>query len=285
MKKLSIILALVMALSCFSITAFAEETTVEETTAEATTVEATTVEETTAEATTAEATTAEATTAEATTAEATTAEATTAEKTTAAPAVVEITVVLEKVDGTEETLVFNGSDALVYNVAAGETITSEAIIAAVKARLDDEGNALIDTEEYVISDAVLAEDEYGMYVFSSVKAESGKTYEFTVCAAEINDVANLATTIGEQLGKFNWASVTKFQVTLINQIINGTKAAIESLCNAEWPTCEDKADATVEATEVIEETPDTGVSAVAGAAVVVLALSATTAVVLRKKED
>lgn len=242
MKKLSIVLALIMALSCFGITAFAEEASTEA----AATTEATTVAE---------------------------------------PAKVVINVNLFAVDGTlTDTIVLN------YEMAAKSTLTSADIIAAVKSRLGDEE---VDETEYVISETVVAYDDVDLdgesdngYEFKSTVVVAGGEYEFDVYAYEIDDVKNLAVTIGEQLAKIDWAGITKYNVTLINQIINGAKAAVDSLVNAEWPECTTKAEETEEATTVeTVETPDTGVSAVAGAAVVVLALSATTAVVLRKKED
>lgn len=273
MKKLSIILALIMALSCFSVTAFAQE--------EASSTEATTVEEVSStEATTAEevsSTEAETTVpvVETTTA-ATTAAATT---TVAAPATVIVNIVLQKVDKTTETYSYT------YSMKAGTVLTAADVLAAAKGRLDESGKAIIDTEEYIMPETVIAEDAYGEYLFNKTTVDAGETYEYTVLATEIDDVKNLAVTIGEQLAKLDWGGIAKANVALWNQIINASKAAIDSLVNAEWPTAEDKAEATEATTAAAEETPDTGVSAVAGAAVVVLALSATTAVVLRKKED
>ena len=292
MKKLSIVLALIMALSCFSVTAFAEEevssteaATVEETT-EATTVEETTeaatVEETTEEATAAPEVTETTVAPEVTdTTAATTAAATT---TVADPATVIINIVLKKVDLSEETLTYT------YSMKAGTTLTAADVLAAAKGRLDAEGNAILDTEEYVVSDVVMAEDAYGKYAFNKTTVDAGETYEYTVCATEIDDVKNLAVTFGEQLAKLDWGGIAEANVALWNQIISGTKAAIESLVNAEWPECStaaaDEATSVVaDVTDAGEDLPKTGVSAVAGAAVVVLALSATTAVVLRKKED
>lgn len=239
MKKLSIVLALIMALSCFSLTAFAEEASTEA----AATTEA------------------------------------------AQAAKVVINVELIAVDGTvADTIVLN------YEAAPGATLKAADIIAAVKSRLGDEQ---VDLDEYVINETVIAYDDVDLdgvedneYAFTSTKVVSGESYTFKVIAHEIDDVANLANTIGEQLAKIDWAGITKANVALINQLINGAKAAVDSLVNAEWPEA-DKKDEAKEETTTVEtvETPDTGVSAVAGAAVVVLALSATTAVVLRKKED
>ncbi len=232
MKKLSIVLALIMALSCFGLTAFA------------------------AEGDTAEA---------------------------AAPAKVVIGVNFFAVDGTlTETKTLN------YEAAPGTTLTAADILAAVKSRLGDEQ---VDLDEYVLNETVVAYDDVNAdgvaadpYKFTSVKVVAGAEYKFDVSAHEIDDVKNLAVTIGEQLAKIDWAGIAKANVALINQLINGGKAAIDSLVNAEWPEA-DKAEKEETTTVETVETPDTGVSAVAGAAVVVLALSATTAVVLRKKED
>lgn len=242
MKKLSIVLALIMALSCFSLTAFAAD-------------------ETTTAA---------------------------AETTTAAkePAKVKINVVLVDLENNEaEPIVLN------YDAVPGAKLTATDILEAVKTRRDEQGNALIDTEKYVIAEEVIAydnamadESDKDPYAFKETKVVGGASYEFKVVAYEIDQVKALSNTIGEQLAKIDWKGIAGANVTLINQLINASKAAIDSLVNAEWPDADKKEEAT-EATTVTEETPDTGVSAVAGAAVVVLALSATTAVVLRKKED
>ena len=235
MKKLSIVLALIMALSCFSLTAFAEEASTEAA----------------------------------------------AETTTAAQAAkVKINVVLVDLENNEaDPIVLN------YDATPGATLKAADILAAVK---ED-----VDTENYAIAEEVIAYDDVNAdgvadnpYKFTDVKVVSGASYEFKVVAYEIDHVANLSNTIGEQLAKIDWKGIVGANVTLINQLINASKAAIDSLVNAEWPDADKKDEAKDETTTAATvETPDTGVSAVAGAAVVVLALSATTAVVLRKKED
>ncbi len=240
MKKLSIVLALIMALSCFSLTAFAEEASTEEA----------------------------------------------AETTTAAQAAkVKINVVLVDLENNEAAPI-----VLNYDATPGATLKAADILAAVKSRLGDEE---VDTENYAIAEEVIAYDDVNAdgvadnpYKFTDVKVVSGASYEFKVVAYEIDHVANLSNTIGEQLAKIDWKGIVGANVTLINQLINASKAAIDSLVNAEWPDADKKDEAKDETTTAATvETPDTGVSAVAGAAVVVLALSATTAVVLRKKED
>ena len=244
MKKLSIVLALIMALSCFSLTAFAAD-------------------ETTTAA---------------------------AETTTAAkePAKVKINVVLVDLENNEaDPIVLN------YDAVPGAKLTATDILEAVKTRRDEQGNALIDTEKYVIAEEVIAydnamadESDKDPYAFKETKVVGGASYEFKVVAYEIDQVKALSNTIGEQLAKIDWKGIAGANVTLINQLITASKAAIDSLVNAEWPDADKKDEAKEEATTAeTVETPDTGVSAVAGAAVVVLALSATTAVVLRKKED
>ena len=238
MKKLSIVLALIMALSCFSLTAFAAD------------------------------------------------ETTAAETTTAAQAAkVKINVVLVDLENNEaDPIVLN------YDAVPGAKLTATDILNAVKSRLGDEE---VDTENYAIAEEVIAYDDVDAdgaaddpYKFTETKVVSGASYEFKVVAYEIDHVANLSNTIGEQLAKIDWKGIVGANVTLINQLITASKAAIDSLVNAEWPDADKKDETTTEATTAAtEETPDTGVSAVAGAAVVVLALSATTAAVLRKKED
>ena len=240
MKKLSIVLALIMALSCFSLTAFAAD---ESTTEAAATTEA------------------------------------------AQAAKVKINVVLVDLENNEaEPIVLN------YDAVPGAKLTATDILNAVKIRLGDEE---VDVENYAIAEEVIAYDDVDAdgvadnpYKFTDVKVVSGASYEFKVVAYEIDHIANLSNTIGEQLAKIDWKGIAGANVTLINQLINASKAAIDSLVNAEWPDADKKDEAKDETTTAATvETPDTGVSAVAGAAVVVLALSATTAVVLRKKED
>lgn len=247
MKKLSIVLALIMALSCFSLTAFAAD-------------------ETTTAAT---------------------------ETTTAAqPGKVVIGVnlfdlegnLVPSEDGKPNTITLN------YDAVPGAKLTATDVINAVKTRLGDEQ---VDLTKYALNETVVAYDDVDAdgvaddpYNFTETKVVGGQEYYFVVAATEIDYEAVLADTIGEQLAKIDWAGIAKANVTLINQLINASKAAIDSLVNAEWPEADKKEEATTETTTAeTVETPDTGVSAVAGAAVVVLALSATTAVVLRKKED
>ncbi len=280
MKKLSIVLAIIMALSCMSFTCFAADESSSSTEK--------------------------------------------AETTTAAPATMVVTAVITKIDNTNtETRTKEEYMDFTFKVPAGATMSASDIVAMIKARLDEDGkgNALFPESEYVISDVVMAKDDAigpdgtdDNYAFKSQKAESGKQYHFWVFVAEIDDTKNLTLTVAEQLAIQDWGGVAKSNTTLINQIINGFKSAIESLAKADWsvPAADKKEDsaadnaandsaaddaaangaaddsaddAAVAETDTVTETPDTGVSAVAGAAVVVLALSATTAVVLRKKED
>lgn len=241
MKKLSIVLALIMALSCFGIVAAAEDTT------------STTAAQTT---------------------EAPNADATT---TSVANANVVVTVNYLDFDGNLES-----SDTLKFTIAAGSILTSKGVVDAVTNHAD------FNSKQDTISDVVVWNDDVSTK-FVSVKVEAGQTYEFIVTAAEREDVENFANLTATKLAGLDWAGFANANVTLINQIISGFKAAVDSLVSAEWPNAADKTEAaattTVAADAAVEETPDTGVSAVAGAAVAVLALSAATAVVLRKKED
>ncbi len=250
MKKLSIVLALIMALSCFSITAFAEEST--------------------------------------------------AEASTEAAAMVPVKVIvhwatvedLDKEEAKADTDIW-------FKLAVGTKLTPEMIIKGVKESIDGNGDLIVDGSEYVLSDKVAGYDDLNgdgvandVYNFTGTTIKAGETYEYHVFATEINDINAFA----EQLAKLDWAGIAKANVTLYNQIIAGTKAAVEALvkgiesvdgADKKDDAAADKKDeaAADNKTEAPAETPDTGVSAVAGAAVVVLALSATTAVVLRKKED
>ena len=262
MKKFSIFLALIMALSCFSFAAFAEETSAQA--SETTTTTQTTVAETT-----------------------TTAETTT-EVTTAIPAEVIVTVVWQNLENSKleakEDVVLN------YTVPAGGKLTAADIITAVKNKLDENGNALIDTEEYVLSDTVVAFDSISPagYKFLELEPQSGEAYEFEVYAMEINDIEVFSSVLSEEISGMPWQEIVDANVTLIDQILNGFMAAVDSITKPEENTETNKTEVAEPETTVeddVETTPDTGASAVAGASVVVLALSAATAAVLRKKED
>lgn len=175
-----------------------------------------------------------------------------------------------------------------YTGKAGTTLKAADILAAVK---DDPkfkeavAKGVITLEEVVDETAPDAVKN-----FKSVELENDTAYAFDTYAT-VASVENLAAVLGTELGKINWGSIANANVSVINQIIAGSKAAIESLVNADWPDAgkkaeEPAADADAPAADAAAtETPNTGVGAVAGAAVIVLALSATTAVVLRKKED
>ena len=176
----------------------------------------------------------------------------------------------------------------------GGSISADEILDTVKARVYSDGSKIIDTEEYVVSDVVVLKDVVGTdgSEFSGSITLTRTEYNFVVYVFEINDVENLAQVAATELaGNVDWKGIASANVGLINQVIKGAQAAADSLANADYPEIgEDKtAEATTKAGSVkgasVAKTPNTGASAVAGVAVVVLALSATTAVVLCKKED
>ena len=109
------------------------------------------------------------------------------------------------------------------------------------------------------------------------------SYAYICYAAEIDDVDNFAQVAASELGGYKWDGVAKANVTLINELIKGFRAAVDSVIKDTANL--DKSEKAVNGTTAASKSPATGASAVAGVAVVVLALSATTAVVLRKKED
>lgn len=219
------------------------------------------------------------------------------ETTTAAPVKVTVHVIATDMNGNPIENGIYPYDLPLEGYKAGDTIKSEAIIKTVKARVLDKevGNNVIDTEKFVVSPVVVLKDyksDEGIEV-ESVTFGNGRTYDFYVYIFEINPVENLAQVAATELaGKVDWKGVASANTALINQIINGAKAAADSLADADYPEIGEKkteeaakkADGAVKGEKVVR-TPDTGASAVAGVAVVVLALSATTAVVLRKKED
>lgn len=219
------------------------------------------------------------------------------ETTTAAPVKVTVHVIATDMNGNPIKNGIYPYDLPLDGYKVGDTIKSEAIIKTVKARVLDKevGNNVIDTEKFVVSPVVVLKDyesNEGIEV-ESVTFGNGRTYDFYVYVFEIDPVENLAQVAATELaGKVDWKGVASANTALINQIINGAKSAADSLAKADYPEIGEKktedaakkADGAVKGEKVVR-TPDTGASAVAGVAVVVLALSATTAVVLRKKED
>lgn len=249
MKKLSIVLALIMALSCFCFTAFAA--TEEESSSKASSVSKDPVE-------------------------------------------VNVTVVAKDINGNDITNGIYPYELGLEGYKVGDTIKSETIIKTVKARVNANGDKIIDTEKFVVSPVVVLRDYKGVdgSEVESVTFGKGRSYDFYVYIFEIDPVENFAQVAATELaGNVDWKGIASANTALINQIINGAKAAADSLADADYPEIGEKktedaakADGAVKGQKVVK-TPDTGASAVAGVAVVVLALSATTAVVLRKKED
>lgn len=176
----------------------------------------------------------------------------------------------------------------------GSTITADKILAAAKARVlyKETGDKVIDTEKFVVSPVVVLEDGLEGSEIESAKFTGAGTYNFYVYIFEIDPVENLAQVAATEVGgHVDWKGIASANVNLINQVIKGAQAAADTLAKADYPEIGEKntenakkADGAVKGDKVVR-TPDTGASAVAGVAVVVLALSATTAVVLRKKED
>ena len=116
-------------------------------------------------------------------------------------------------------------------------------------------------------------------------------YGFICYAAENDDVAEFAQVAASQLGGYQWNGVAKANVALVNEIIKGFNASADVVAK-ELPAAvaSNKAAAenggkAVNGTTATSTSPKTGTSAVAGVAIVVLALATTTTVVLRKKED
>lgn len=189
------------------------------------------------------------------------------------------------------------------NYTVGSTIKAEDIINLAKAKVDSQGNKIIDPEEYVVSKVVVlkdvregvsgTDDNDGTEVTTVTLGNDRPSYDFILYIYPINHVENLAQVAATELGgKVDWKGIASANTGLINQVINGAKAAADSLAKADYPEigekktedAANKSAGSVKGDKVVM-TPKTGASAAAGVAVVVLALSATTAVVLRKKED
>ncbi len=269
MKKLSIVLALIMALSCFSFAAFAAD-----------------------------------------------------EESSAAKTVdiaIKVIYLAAHPDDPEipgdfhdSTLKDNWVDSRIvtYRVKAGSTLTAKDILAIVsQAAVNEDGKPVmvLDGTEYVLNEKVFLGDvldkdgniiegnsnkavddvrlQNPTSMGSQVLDDTDKSYGYICYAAEIDDVDNFAQVAASELGGYNWAGVANANVTLINELIKGFRAAVDSVIKDTDSLGKTEKAAAVNGTTAARTSPKTGASAVAGVAVVVLALSATTAVVLRKKED
>ena len=257
MKKLSIVLALIMALSCFSFAAFAADE----------------------------------------------------ESSAAAPEMVDIAIKViytaAHPDGsyhdssTKDSWV--DSRIITYRVKAGSTLTAKNILDIVsQAAVNEDGKPVmvLDGTEYVLNEKVFLGDviltdgvvsdvvlQNPTSMGSQVLDDTDTSYGYICYAAEIDDVDNFAQVAASELGGYNWAGVANANVTLINELIKGFRAAVDSVIKDTDSLGKTEKASAVNGTTAARTSPKTGASAVAGAAVVVLALSATTAVVLRKKED
>lgn len=182
-----------------------------------------------------------------------------------------------------------------YRAPKGTKLTAKDILNVVSnAAVNEYGKPVmvLDGKEFVLNDNVFLGD----YVDGDVVLQNptamgsqviGETvddsYAYICYAAEIDDVDNFAQVAASELGGYKWDGVAKANVTLINELIKGFRAAVDSVIKDTANL--DKSEKAVNGTTAASKSPATGASAVAGVAVVVLALSATTAVVLRKKED
>lgn len=191
-----------------------------------------------------------------------------------------------------------------YRAEKGTKITPEFITnivkqaATVKVKDDVEQPVLVlDETEYVLNPKVFLGDYNGSEVILQANGpsslgsqplgedEGDNNYAYVCYAMEIDDVDNFAQVAASELGGYNWDGVAKANVTLINELIKGFRAAVDSVIKDTDSLGKTEKAAAVNGTTAARTSPKTGASAVAGVAVVVLALSATTAVVLRKKED
>ena len=183
---------------------------------------------------------------------------------------------------------FNEASQIQFIGKEGTVVKAADIIAAVKD--DYRYKEAVKANVVTIDDVVTMTAPESIYNFKNVELKADETYNFTVTVT-VDSIGNLAETIGSSVGKINWGSIADANISVLNSIIGAVKGATASLAKADWPdTKAAKADAkdaapAADTNANVTETPNTGVGAVAGAAVIVLALSATTAVVLHKKED
>lgn len=141
-------------------------------------------------------------------------------------------------------------------------------------------------EKYDLGDFVLYEE---IVAFNNSKLQGTEKYSvneelnvYTVYFDQVNVPKTVLGTAAEAFGKINYGEFAKANVLAINEAIGAFQAFCDSLVNAEWPSAEDVEDDDKDDSK----SPDTGSAVGLGSALaVVLALSATAAVVIKKKED
>ncbi len=141
-------------------------------------------------------------------------------------------------------------------------------------------------EKYDLGDFVLYEE---IVAFNNSKLQGTEKYSvneeenvYTVYFDQVNVPKTVLGTAAEAFGKINYGEFAKANVLAINEAIGAFQAFCDSLVNAEWPSAEDVEDDDKDDSK----SPDTGSAVGIGSALaVVLALSATAAVVIKKKED
>ncbi len=94
------------------------------------------------------------------------------------PAKVNITVTCQKLDSTVDVRTFT------YQAKSGTVLTVTDVLAAIKGRLDDEGNYLYDQEIYDIADSVIYASDYGPVILDSLQVIEGEEYTFYVTVKE-----------------------------------------------------------------------------------------------------
>ena len=259
MKKLSIVLALIMALSCFSFVAFAEPDTTE------------------------------------------------AAGATMVDIAIKVIYTAAHPDGSyhDSSLKDSWVDSRIvtYIAPAGSSVAPKDILAIVSnSAVNENGKPVLvlDGKEFVLNEKVFYGDvvvkdgkvtdvtlQNPTAMMGAIKLDADYDedgYGFICYAAEIDDVDNFAQVAASELGGYDWKGVANANVTLINELIKGFRAAVDSVIK-DTDSLGKTEKAAVNGTTAASKSPSTGASAVAGVAVVVLALSAATAVVLRKKED
>ncbi len=139
--------------------------------------------------------------------------------------------------------------------------------------------------KYDLGDFTLNEE---VVLFNGAKIQGTEKFSenadenvYTVFFDQVNVPATVLGTAAEAFGKLNYAEFAKANVKLINETIGAFQAFCDSLVNAEWPSAED-----VEDGKDSSGSPNTGSAVGLGSALaVVLALTATAAVIIKKKED
>ncbi len=140
-----------------------------------------------------------------------------------------------------------------------------------------------DLSDFVLDESVVAFNNSTLFDNQKFNDDVNENV-YTVYFDQVNVPKTVLMAAAEAFGKLNYGEFARANVVVINQAIGAAKAMVDSLVNADWPKPED--------VEVKEDGSSDSVSPATGTVVglgstlvIALALGATAAVIIKKKED